>query len=485
MTKKLVLSRPLSLSEHFLRSRTATRFYNNFQVTGTYSQNISSHLIWVYMALRKSLLDYPILICNIQREKDDCVFRPINSAKLGDIVELSDIHGNIENGAINEKFMKYLNTISFDLYSETPLFKLVILGEHVSAVFEHTITDGLVGPYFHEIFLKNLDYVSNESNCTEYEILYGKIPTQVNLDSTLFNFEKDQSFFTHSLPPPSDIFVEDPELDFTYGDPDYHEKAIPEGYETKWPGRFEPTHDQSIGYKLVHFDPDEAKQLVDKCRSQGTTLTPFIQVVHVLTMQPIYGDKHYTSHRMAITLRRHAKPENVPDYFQDAYAEPGYKLLGGWAHVGPRENYPPLFEFSWDKVKEIHRNLVADTNNTRLYNIYQPFKNVYSKTSNNDEFFQLSMQAKADATKLSNLGFINFPVYKSTPGIDWTVNNLVFSQDVSAPTADFVYNIISTPLGGLNIVVSFQDHRSDDLSNESLEGLVAKFRHNLLFYSEK
>ncbi|KAK6461445.1 alcohol acetyltransferase [Scheffersomyces coipomensis] len=476
MTKNIVLSRPLSLSEHFVRSRTANRFYSNFQVTGTYSEDLASHLDWVYMALRKTLLDYPLLICNIQKENNDSIFRPIKQASLGDILQLESKSGYIENNTINEKFMKYVNTINFQLYSEEPLFRLILLGEHLSAAFEHTITDGLVGPYFHEIYLKNLAYVSNKENLLEYESLYGETPDKVDLNTQLFNYDEDKDLFTHSLPPPCDLFMEDPSFDYSNGDPLYHDKVLPEGYETRWPGRFPPTKDQTIACKLVHFSPTETKQILAKCKSHGVTITPFIQVVQIFTLQPILGDKHYTTHRMAITTRRHVKPELVPDYFQDAYAEKDYKLLGGYAHFGLRENYPPLFEFSWDKVQEIHKNLIRDSQNRGIFNIYKDFRDVYDKTGDNLEVFEKQMATKADTSKISNLGYVNFPVYDSK----WTVNNLVFSQDMSPPSSDFVFNIISTPLGGLNIVFGYHDHTFDDSEYPNFDSFVENFRENLL-----
>lgn len=100
---------------------------------------------------------------------------------------------------INEKFMKSVNQITFNLYSQDPLFKLMLVGEnHLCVVLEHTIADGLVARYIHEILLENLAYCDNTSNWDTLQREYGFVDLDNPHSAQLFNLERDHKFIkTH------------------------------------------------------------------------------------------------------------------------------------------------------------------------------------------------------------------------------------------------------------------------------------------------
>ncbi|KAK6459211.1 alcohol acetyltransferase [Scheffersomyces xylosifermentans] len=484
-----VITRPLSLYEHFFRSRTASSFYRNFQLTATYSQDLDKDLGILFKALRKAVLDYHILVCNVFKDYDleDSVFRPLQKVALSDLLQFKDpkVYLN-EDGVINEKFMKEVTELQFPLYTESPLFRLFLVGSNnLSVVFEHTIADGLVSNYFHEIFLESLAYVQKEQNDSNLLTEYGIQKSHISLESIVFDFNSDKKFIRNSLPPPPDIFLAAPEVDSCDGNPNHYSKVIPENYTKKWPGRNPLTKDYSLAFKLINFTPLETKEILAKCKEEKVTLTAFIEVVHALTMKPVFGDSHYSSHRVAIALRRHYDHNLAEPEYKEILQRKGYKILGCSAHLGFTENFPPLTEFSWEIVRKINANLIESSANKKVLDFLRPFKQVYSKVDDNVDFFESSMKSgvKSDAVKISNLGFINAPIFKIDGKDPLTITNMVFSQDVSPNTCEFMLNIISTPLGGLNFVETYMDHTFDDFESDNFDQLIANLRTNVLKYS--
>lgn len=487
MSTPKIISRPLSKSENFYRSRTATGFYKNFQVTATYSHDLTANLPLFYKALRKTILDYHILICNVFKDISlgRCIYHPIKEARLKDLLILKDT-SYLEGSTINEKFMKEVNEIVFDLYKNLPLFKVILVGQYdLSVVLEHTIADGVVGNYFHEIFLLNLAYVDNPSNERDYEENYGSHEASdeaINENSLIFNYEKDEARLKNNLPPPIDGFLADPSLDYTFDDPLYFDKRIPDDFPNKWPGRFPATKSFSLSFKLINFSPSETKKILECCRREKVTLTSYIEAIEALTFQPILGDDHYTSHKVAIALRRHIDHEIASEEYKLVLSDKSYKILGVLA-TSLGDNLPPIYEFSWDLVREISANLVKATQNKRLLNLMSKFINTSSELDDNNQFFESQLgKNKADSVKISNLGFIKIPTYQVPNKEPWTIRNMIFSQSVSPPAAELMLNVISTPQGGMNFVLSYVDDSFDDSEFENFDGFVLKLKENILKY---
>lgn len=489
MTVAPILTRELSLSENFLRFRTATRFYRNFQVTATYSQSLGANLDVLFHALRKTLLDYHILICNVFTElgKKGAFFRPLSKATLADLLVLKDGKSYLTDGTINEKFMKEVNETIFKHEIESPLFRLILVGEFdLCAVFEHTMADGVVGNYFHQILLDNLAYVQDPENYTMLVSDYGiDIKSQVSMNSVIFEYAADVRHLRNSLPPPIDSFLADPDVDYSGNDPEYFDKVVPTDYVgKKWQGRFMPTWDYTLSFKLLNFTPTETKQILAKCKVQGVTLTSYIAIIHIFTMQPVFGTECYNTHRIAMTLRRHYDANNTNSAYKELLTRENSKILGSVAHVGFANNMAPLSEFSWDEVRKINANVATQISNKNAMNAFKGFKQAYEAQDDPSSFFESQMEfPKADASKISNLGYIKIPNYERDTG-SWTITNMIFSQDVSPTTAEFMLNVVSTPIGGLNFVLTYYDHRFDDVDLDNFDGLVAKLKENMLKYSQ-
>lgn len=487
--ESIAISRPLSVSEHFFRSRTAAKKYTNFQVTATYNNDLTDDLRLFFKALRKALLEYHMLATNIKLDSltNQYAFIPVESLKLKDLLFLEPASKEwLTNGVVNETFFKYCDKTSFELYGETPLFKLILVGQNnLSAIFEHTIADGLVANYFHEIFLENLAYCDSKDEKI-FISEFGPLPETVEMDSEIFNAQRDRLYIKNSLPPPIDPFLEDIDLDCSYGDPNFHEKVVPKEYPNKWPGRFDTIDTHEIGFKLINFTPEETKAILKQCKEHLVGLTSYIEVIHTLTLNPIFGDKHHTTHRAAMTLRRHFSPEIAEPCYNKILSKPNYKILGSPAHMGYVQNLPPVKEFSWDLVEKINADILADIKNKRSLHPIKKWKDTadMSHPTNNAFFESQFGKPKADSVKISNLGFVNVPEYKVSDNKSWIISNMVFSQDLAPYAAEFVLNVISTPLGGMNFVWSFYDYSFEDCEWDNFDIFVDQLHDNMLKYSK-
>lgn len=466
-----VLTRPLSDLEHLLRCRTASGLYRSFQVTATYSQELTIPVI--FASLKKTLLQYPSLVCNVRKGSTDCFFEPIQSATLKDVLEiLPDTY--LSDTKVSEQFMKYANTTEFSLYSGKPLFKLFLVGKFtLTIVLEHTIADGLVGPYFHEILLDNIK-------------IGNIVDDAVSLDSELFNFSKDR-LEMNSLPPPIDWFMESYKEEEKEAEKEEEEEtssSSPSASSTSslWPGRFHTTRNTPISFKLINFTPAQVQTILAKCKLEKVTVTTYIQVVQLLTLAPVFGNEHHTSHKIALSLRRFidvnqdlSSYENSSVYLEQLQ-DPNYKYMATAAHVGTSRNFPQVTEFCWDLVRKVSLQLKQELNNNKLLSSLAGFFNNYDKVDDNRAFYTDNMAKpnKADATKLSNLGVFTFPNDK------WTITDMIFAQDVMPYSCEFMLNIISTPTGGMNLVWSYFE--LDQV--ESVDPYVEKFRENILKYVE-
>lgn len=459
MTQKLILERPLSLYENFFRCRTANKFYKTFQLTGTYSKKLTKSNL--SSAVRKLLLDYHILACNVYRGNGLYNITPLEQIKFDDV--FLDMTGEesrfLHEGQLNENGMKFLNQFEFEIYVNKPLFKLVLLNDfNLSVVFDHTLYDGVVASNFHEILLEKL----SENDEEHVDII--------------FDYKTDKHLITHSLPPPIDDYLPDWEVDYSDNDPQYFDKVVPPGL-TKFPGRFPNSRDYTFSFKLTHFSPDEMKKILHGCKKRGVTLTSFLQYVTILSFQPVFKN-HYTANRVAIALRRHFSAERAPDYYKHFFDYNDYKNMGNLPHLGLAQNYPPLFKFDWEEVKQANKNLLKAVNNNKLLNLSKTFKDRYDPNTDNENLFGGLGGNKAETSKLSNLGFVKVKEYGN-----WTIDNLVFSQDTSPTTADLMINVVSCPRGGLNIVTSYNDHSFQDTGLENFDMLMKNFRDNVIKYT--
>lgn len=409
--------------------------------------------------------------------------RPIKSATFGDLVEFSEDLFSAKGKPVPEWFLnKLCRTLYFSLYVEKPLFKIIVLGDRdLAFTNEHTLSDGVVALSFQEIFLENIAYCDNPQNNEDYSSLYGPVPDKVDLNTVVFDFNNDKQYIKHSLPPPIDMFMDDPSLDYTNGDDNHYSKRVPSTHPERWPGRFPVTLDFEVAYKLINISPADLKSILKTCKEHKVSLTSYLATNLVLTLQPLFKPNHHITCSVAMTLRRFLTPEKVTPEYQDIF-EPNYKVLGNFAHMGVPQYFAPTPTFSWLDAEEFQVGMSSSVKNTRILNLRKPIYDQLLVMGENREMFESNLGAnKGDAFKCSNIGAANFPIFETgSPLGPWTINDIVFCQDLAPHAADFIMNLVSSPRGGLNIVLSYFNHTFEDTELENFDSLPLKLRENIL-----
>ncbi|GEQ71455.1 hypothetical protein JCM33374_g5139 [Metschnikowia sp. JCM 33374] len=475
MCEHVVIERPLGAGENFFRCRTELGFYYNFASVAAYSRDLTQDVSLLYRALRKSVLDYHLLVCNVFQDtaKGIQVVRPVDVVTLGDVVRFEPWSFSPSNTPVPEKCLHDLCRESlFNFNVEKPLFKMFVYGTHdVGASFEHTLFDGVVAMYFQEILLENLAFCDDASNNSAYLDMYGAVPENIDSSTIVFDYNADKQYLRNSLPPPLEMVMQDPSVDYSDNDPHHYSKHPPAGFPEKWPGRFPATKDMTVAFKSFNIPPHQFGQILKKCKENKVTFTSYLNCIQALALNPIYGDKHHSSSVVAITLRRFLSPNKVPPEYRNILTKDGYRILGMYANMGVPEFIAPLKHFSWDYVREIHANSAQSVKNDKLLNMRKQWYDEASVIGDNRGFFDPAIgKNKADSVKISNLGLARFPIYEvGSNKQPWTIHDIVFAQDLAPNASEFVFNLVSSPKGGLNVVMSYFDHRFDDSEHENFD----------------
>lgn len=455
-----IIERPLSLFENFFRLRTEHVFYKTFQLCGTYSNPISKSALTA--ALRTVILKYHILACNVFPQGEDFIMRPISSISIDDLLVEVLNPDYLTDGTINELAMKFLNEYQFELYVEKPLFKVVFFNDTtMSLVFDHTLYDGVVGPYLHQDLVDCF-------NLLDESIANGT----ASVDPVVFDLARDGGLLIRSLPPPIDDYIPW-DVDYAGGDPNYFDKVLPTLYE-RFHGRFKNSRDYTLAFKLINFSPDQLKTILAACKAHGVTLTAYLEVINALTFQPVFHNKYILS-KVAIALRRHFNRANAPEAYKHYFDYQDHKNYGNLPHFGIAQVFEPFTTFSWDLVSTVSANLAKAVSNRNLLSMMTGFKNAYKPLESNEQLFTNALGGtKPENVKISNVGYIKFPEAK------YTVEDMIFSQDVSSITSDLMVSVVSTAKGGLNIVISYIDSSFDDYEEDNFDTLIEKFKTNAL-----
>lgn len=427
--------RYLSPYEEFYCKRGELHKHRGFYIQATFRSSLT--LARVGLALHRTLTKYPILASNLAKDSDGrYYYQPLRIA-LKDIVETMDPSLCLDDaGVVTEAFMKRTNQHRWTLYGDTPLMKLVLLGDHVIvAMFEHTIADGMAGRYFFEYFSLQLPLVSPDS--------------YAGLDAIVF--DPSQPYGTFSRP--IDEFVHYP----VPGDVVTIQRECPQDGE-RWTGRFPAEVPYSLAFKHIRLTAAEVQEVLTRCRRERVSLTVYVENVLAITLAKL-SKNAYQSHCAAMSMR-HFVPEESQERF----------IISVQASLGIREWYRGLDGFSWDRVRLAHNHLRSDANNPLLMQCMQGWVDFCDGDVDSPEsFFDSGLnKPKADLVKISNLGCVQSA----------EITDMVFFQDVMAGSAEFMVNIVLTTSGGLNFICTYCDHKN----KEEVEPLVAEFKSNLLHY---
>lgn len=400
-----------------------------------------------------------MLICNVFKGEETYLYTVVEKLTLGQILSVVAAEGKLTNGLVNEAWMKEVSAMTYEQGVQEPLFRLFLLGDNtLTASFEHSAADGTVGVYIHQLLAENFENYDSDK--------YGELPEEITLDTQLFDFSVDKAYLRPTLVGAVDPYLEPYTNDFTYGDLNHYFKVPPPGFPEKFPGRSVGHFQDSIAFKLINLPIEDTKLILKKCKLESVTLTNYVSLVLAITFLPLFKGT-YGTHKVAINLRRHC-----PDI-----DEPGRKVIATMANVGISHNIAPTTEFSWDNVRTLNAELLKTINNKRVLNVGAAALQYLDKdplTNPLEAFTSQLGKPRADASKFSNLGYVDTPL----------IDNLVFSQDLPPTVSELMLNAVTTPKGGLNFVLSYFDDNFDDIEEDNFDGFVLRFRGNLLKFIE-
>ena len=136
-------------------------------------------------------------------------------------------------------------------------------------------------------------------------------------------------------------------------------------------------------------------------------------------------------------------------------------------------------------VKKVNLDLSKAVKNKRALNQMKLWKDTGDLLDEkNMAFFDTQYnKPKADAVKISNLGFIELPEYVTKNDKKWVISDMVFSQDMAPYASEFMLSVVSTPIGGMNFVLSYYDYSFEDGNWENFDEFVTKLHDNMLRYA--
>ncbi|CAI5760255.1 unnamed protein product [Candida verbasci] len=247
-----------SFFERYQLHRTVNKYYSNFNITIEYPQFTKEQLS---QALKSLIQAHPILSCNFFKTdeiEDDCrnyVLRPFE-VKFDDVVSYT-------NYEITPEYFQYLNSIYFNLDEKKPLWKILVNGNYVTIVCNHTYLDGNSGVGFHNELIANL----KNQDCQFESILTNgnitSVPVPIDDVSNLYKpslFFKIYEIGKHYLLPKEECF-----------------KTIPISIG------------QKVNYRILQFTNHELQHILT--RSKSLKFTSYFLSCAVKVFRQFHNDK--------------------------------------------------------------------------------------------------------------------------------------------------------------------------------------------------
>ncbi|ODV97885.1 hypothetical protein PACTADRAFT_47722 [Pachysolen tannophilus NRRL Y-2460] len=462
--------RNVSFFEECYYQRNVTDFYSNFFVSATYDNRKGKDFKRILAkSLRNLILKHPILYTNVYKNEkiNRLVLRPVESINFKDLVEFEEhetlfdhpnsLNGHVMQEIIHSKF-KYGNL-------DEPLWKLKVINNETLIFYcDHILFDGTSGANFHEKLLHEFNDVSKAEDETEAKKVLE------NNDIKLFDLEDDAQYVK---PLQESIYgaMCKTDIKFIAGNlysqyaPAWLQKIPEKLYEYFFPSPIEQSKENSLtptgslyentnylarkgafthDFKIVNIPPDRLSKLLKITRSNEVSLTALIMYVSLIALKNLTKDQD-TITKFPISLRG---KEDLGKYDTTF----GLFIKSGELVLPPLTNKPSpttTDKVDWKVVKLINdklKEVLVDDDN---------FKSIAMQRLFNDtKFFVKQLNKPLSSTlEISNLGFKSFKDIDETAA-DFMITDMLFSQSIGALGSNFSLDVISTKLGGMNIVLT-------------------------------
>ncbi|CAK7919226.1 hypothetical protein CAAN3_29S00100 [[Candida] anglica] len=472
--------------------RNVNKYYNNFNVTAQYNRYISpEHLS---NALRRLILKNTSFALNFYRQDgstkeqdqdqngNNFEVKPVKKILFDDVVSFEEIPDEF-----NDQCLESINKLQPEMNKlSTPLWGVVVYKseslncQYICFYCDHTLFDGTSGVQFHRDLIVELEELSNASTLEKMQILFNyeddrdDLPTKLSPALEMKTDLYHRPFFSKIINTIINSFWNDK----TIGVLDALKKIFSSYFselEIKKPRPFfeyNPVRPDIIHkYKIINFTPTEVKKILAFCKSEGTTLTPYIGTIgiHCLnnTIIPVCtgGEESITSLRCSINGRR---------FFPEIQDELKYGVCVSTTQyeIEPLENSSIV-----SKVRCIGDNL-RKTASTK--EVFWTTGDKLKETNFWDSFKKTVGGKRRETLYTSNLGQV------SIKAGDLEVTNIWFSQS-NGIAFHFVFSVVSSVGGGLNICLGYLPEygtlKQKNSAEFAIDEFVKKFKTGVLDFN--
>lgn len=444
-------TRKLGFLEKYYVCRNVEEYKEDISVTGQYNHHIDEVLL--SNALRSLILKNPVFALNIYRDGDlqydakmngdNFTVRPVERIAFSDVVTFKDIDepfGALELNALSEQVSPVNDT--------RPLWRLKVYKsssskkQYVTFHCDHTFFDGLSAAQFHKDLIVKFGIYSGDAALKFQETLFDYTADKSILPSILDSSDKIVDLYNPSILFSLLAIVQNMLLP----------KWLSDGFWSLFSTNAEqkplythmPTQKGAkSNQRCVNIKPHDVKRLRAFCKSQGTTLTPYITAIAMYALQETvfpFVSNSQCSFQVDI-------PINGRRYFPDKAKYTKYGLYAGpfSCKMGPVSKSTG----SYDDLKVPINTLTTQLSSSVADK--SPFSYVGLLKYVNCWNFLASKIGKTDSRltlEVSNLGF------HLISHDNWSVENLWFNQ-TNGILNHFCLSLIATESNGLNLLASY------------------------------
>lgn len=459
--------------EKFYICRSVNEYGCTVNMTAKYNRKVNDKLL--SNALRSLVLKNSRLFANFfttdnlnelaKNNGSSFLLKLALSILYEDVVQTIEFEGNFDENIVEE-----LNSIELEINRDIPTWKLIIHEneneQYISFCFNHTLFDGNSGKHFHEDLLKELEFFSKQGDLKYISRIYDASldidrPDLPEDSDDIVDFYKAGKLFIFKSLAELLVIPEWIKLPFNIARnkyPNTYKYPIFQTYSTK--------KGSKTKYKLVKIEPECLNSVLQECRTEKFTLTPYMTSVAMQALQekffPHWSNTEYSFHiTVAVDGRR---------YVPELKEKTRYGLYIG----GINAFFGPFFGDKSNGIKRVAMNLHQIISNNimdqtpfkfsgllRLINIWDFFSNKLGKPNR-------------ETILVSNLGMLK------NSSDDWMIDDMFFTQSNGIYT-HFGISLISTANGGLNICFSYLEEDNKITDNIStIDQFIEYFRESLL-----
>lgn len=407
-------------------------------VAATYTQVLNKELL--YEALGKLVDEEPMLRCNVFGEETTSRFFGRVDVDLDKVVfyrpdisscqELSDL-------LIPKERYKYGD-------EHMPLWKVYVIGKEgveLAWVYDHSISDGASGVFFHQKLLSKLNKETSEKKVNEIKMA-PSVENAIDVrPSWGFSFQVFYSMLKKKL----------------FG---------ASGAKT-WIGK-PPAVPMESQTELFDFEPEYAAQLLDYCRKRNITLTALLYAALLQTLRSIIPEED----QMAYDDLGFSCPVNARRYIPRFSTELGNYVFQ-FTHKAPIKDNRTIEE----EAKEILPVLKEATTDPTEIKYVVGLLNYINIPNRIQEGYKA--QSRSGAMEISNLGSYDF----SPKGGKIGLSKLVFSQGVNSLTYYTTVSLVGIKNGPISVSISVARDDENHSICKTLRRQLFK-RLDMLLHSE-